>query len=1113
MFGTDLFLLCRFGFCYKQCGKMNLQLPSVEKRMSIGGKPKNEIYHFIESPQQIEFKSEITRISKDSIILTTERDDSYCFTVNPSEVPSEVKYALLLTKRPTDQAVLTQQLQIKKWIKHPKGTNFQHSDVLKSWENSFHFIEEVPEKSSGLRIPQIAALYSILSHLRTGTETATVVMPTGTGKTETMMSALIANNIDRLLITVPSDALRQQISSKFASLGLLKTFGIVDSTVLNPIIGTLSQKYSNIEDLTQFLNSCNVIVSTIQLVASFNQEEINEIDKKCKYIFIDEAHHIKAESWAAFKDCFSPTKIFQFTATPFRNDGKKLDGRIIFNFTLKQAQDQGYFKTIEFIHVREYNPQKADKIISENAIKKLRQDLKDGYHHILMARCKDKKRAQEIFNKYYSTQTDLNPVLLFSGIKDRKLVFDKILKKSAKIIVCVDMLGEGFDLPQLKIAAFHDIRKSLPITLQFAGRFTRTSLDKTLGQASFIANIAAADVNDELSDLYAKDSNWNKILSDISYEKTKKEMDFYEVMSHFPNLANADIPFRNIKPKLSTVVYRNQTSGWNPKNFKQGIPDFDDCSYKFFDINFDDKLLVVITAREQPIDWVKAQNIFNLQWQLILIYWDTKNNLLFINSSDNSSLYRELATAIIGEDAELYSKINVFKAFYNIKRTRLLNVGLRYFVGKDIRYRMSVGYDVAEALSRAEKEKGEKAFVIGIGYEDGELVNIGCSYKGRIWTRLVGNLPEFKEWCNRLGAKLVNENIDPNQILKETLIPILVSERPTIMPVWIDWDSEIYNNTEDYYSFDINGSKFELSNVELQLIDASETGNIKFAIKTEELFVIYALELFVNKTRDTPFPDFKISNLSGESVLVRCGSKEIDSVVFFQTFIPTIWFANGDALSGNEFVALNGKIDHYQKENIIVWNWDGIDLSKESQGVSPKLKNSIQYRTIEILKQQDFDFIYDDDNSGEIADVIAMKQLDDKIKVNLYHLKYATEGIISNRIDNLYTVCGQAQKSIRWKYRSGKEFFDHLFKRMGKTKKGERCQRLEKGTFDELEVLSTIAKKKIPMEFEIFLVQPSIDSDSVSDDILTLLGVTETFIKDVSKISFKVIGNSSIRQI
>jgi len=79
-------------------------------------------------------------------------------------------------------------------------------------------------------------------------------------------------------------------------------------------------------------------------------------------------------------------------------------------------------------------------------------------------------------------------------------------------------------------------------------------------------------------------------------------------------------------------------------------------------------------------------------------YWETKNNLLFINSSDNSSLYKELAQAIIGDDAELIRGIDVFKAFYNINRTKLRNVGLKYFIGKDIRFRMHVGSDVAEAL-------------------------------------------------------------------------------------------------------------------------------------------------------------------------------------------------------------------------------------------------------------------------------------------------------------------------------------------------------------------------------------------------------------------------------
>ena len=52
------------------------------------------------------------------------------------------------------------------------------------------------------------------------------------------------------------------------------------------------------------------------------------------------------------------------------------------------------------------------------------------------------------------------------------------------------MLGEGFDLPEMKIAAIHDAKQSLPVTLQFIGRFTRTAHDANLGNASVILNIA-----------------------------------------------------------------------------------------------------------------------------------------------------------------------------------------------------------------------------------------------------------------------------------------------------------------------------------------------------------------------------------------------------------------------------------------------------------------------------------------------------------------------------------------------------------------------------------------------------------------------------------------------
>lgn len=131
-----------------------------------------------------------------------------------------------------------------------------------------------------------------------------------------------------------------------------------------------------------------------------------------------------------------------------------------------------------------------------------------------MARCNSKERALSIF-ELYKDNVDLNPVVVYSNSANFKEAYQKILNKVAKIIVCVDMLGEGFDLPELKIAAFHDIRKSLPITLQLAGRFTRTKFDEQLGDASFIANIADIEVKNELAGLVTPKNERTSLSLDI----------------------------------------------------------------------------------------------------------------------------------------------------------------------------------------------------------------------------------------------------------------------------------------------------------------------------------------------------------------------------------------------------------------------------------------------------------------------------------------------------------------------------------------------------------------------------------------------------------------------
>jgi len=1088
---------------------IELTLPALERVLLKESGKKNIIKQIIVSSKKVR----LGLFSIDSsIIVLEDSEQKYCITNQSSNNITSYDYVILSNGIPTETNINDGSLKLEKWLKHPRSKEaYETTEIIESWNNQFDYkIEDTSKDILGLRKPQLGALHMIMGHFQLPLDIATVVMPTGTGKTETMLSALVAYRCTKLLITVPSDSLREQISEKFLTLGLLKRFGVVGESALFPIVGVVKEHFKTVEELRCFFEKCNVIVSTMPLLADSPKEQQAEMSKLISHVFIDEAHHVKAQSWEKFRLGFNNEKIVFFTATPFRNDGKRLDGKIIFNFPLLKAQEDGYFKEIEFIPVRDYDSTRADLTIAQAAVQRLEEDHGRGLPHILMARCATKEKASLIF-EIYKNFTKHNPVLIHSTIPNKREIYQSIINRKHKIIVCVDMLGEGFDLPELKIAAFHDIRKSLPVTLQFTGRFTRTKYDEQLGKASFIANIADLNVTEELEELYARDADWNKILSDISHLKIDNEIKYRELMDGFTKLNSSKIPFQNIRPKLSTVVYKSHRKTWNPNNFYKGIQAYNQIEYKFFDVNRNENIAIFVFARSLYPDWINHKDIYNLNWDIIVMYWDEKNNLLFINSSDNGSLYKDLAKAVIGKEAQLINHMNVFKALHGINRIRLQNVGLKLFLGRDIRFRMSVGSDVGEALSLAEKQNGQKAFVVGVGYEDGNKVNIGCSYKGRIWTKKEGDLLEFKEWCFNVGEKLVNNELDPNIILRETLISEKIIDRPLLFPVWIEMDSEILQYNEIKYAFIINGTEYNLSMCEISLFEPTIDGDLFFSVNTEDGNVIFKLHLFEDVLKNTEtevkFLNFKMHQITKEKVEVVYGSQRRSAVDFFEEYLPTIWFADGSSLTGNDYIKLKKRIGLYPSEKIIDFDWSMTDLSKESQGVTPKITDSIQYQMINYLKSEDYEIIYDDDYSGEIADIITIKVQDDVIYLELYHLKFAKGGLVSNRIDNFYEVCGQAQKSGVWKQKDAQEFMTHLLRREPKKKSGVKSSRLEKGTMDDLERILGFAKKKMPIQFKIYIVQPSLSKANPSEDILQLLGVTENFLKETSGIELGVISS------
>ena len=100
----------------------------------------------------------------------------------------------------------------------------------------------------------------------------------------------------------------------------------------------------------------------------------------------------------------------QFTATPFREDGRHLQGRVIYAFPLREAQAQKYFSQIDYTSVIDFDD--VDRALAEQSIARLRSDLAEGYDHVLMARVRGISRAKEIRELYQELAPDLEPVVI-----------------------------------------------------------------------------------------------------------------------------------------------------------------------------------------------------------------------------------------------------------------------------------------------------------------------------------------------------------------------------------------------------------------------------------------------------------------------------------------------------------------------------------------------------------------------------------------------------------------------------------------------------------------------------------------------------------------------------
>jgi len=311
-------------------------------------------------------------------------------------------------------------------------------------------------KEAGLRNAQLGAVHAIGSFLSLHKKLpGIIVMPTGSGKSSIIMMTPYLALSKKVLIVTTSKMVRGQIFKDFSLLITLKEINVLDIFINPPKVLEMTKLYS--PEMDNNILSNDVVLATPQCALSISK---NEIKKSFDLVIIDEAHHISAAKWYQILTNMKNAKQFLFTATPFRMDKKEIKGEIIYNYPLSMAYHDGIFGNILYIPIEE--AVNKDILIAKETERIFINDKHNGYNHFIMVRTDSKNKAK-FLQVLYEQETKLRLKRIDSSMP--YIMIEKTIEmmKEGAIdgVICVNMLGEGFDFPNLKIAAIHSPQKSL----------------------------------------------------------------------------------------------------------------------------------------------------------------------------------------------------------------------------------------------------------------------------------------------------------------------------------------------------------------------------------------------------------------------------------------------------------------------------------------------------------------------------------------------------------------------------------------------------------------------------------------------------------------------------
>lgn len=303
-----------------------------------------------------------------------------------------------------------------------------------------------------------------------------VVLPPGSGKTRIAAEDAKRFNANSVLYVAHTHEILEVACSEFEAV-----FG--------------KEKVTMHESVRTLKKPSTVNISTIQLIhRNLSQIPFNSFD----YLVVDEFHHAAARSYRKLLEAISPEFLLGLTATPFRGDRQDIlelcNRNLLIEFELRYGIDAGIlapyhyygcFDNIDYTKIKStgtrYDVRDLEKalIIPERDEAIIERWKKHADGKPTLAFCCSHRHAERMKKSFSSHNITAEVYLSNTGLEHRKKLIEKLKAGKVKVLVTVDVVNEGADLPFVECLLFLRPTESQRIFYQQLGRGLRRYVGKS----------------------------------------------------------------------------------------------------------------------------------------------------------------------------------------------------------------------------------------------------------------------------------------------------------------------------------------------------------------------------------------------------------------------------------------------------------------------------------------------------------------------------------------------------------------------------------------------------------------------------------------------------------